>query len=286
VRENLLDLLQGTLPPEVLSRVKFDTLEYDPSEYVDDELAPYFKDICCSMMYGDRQIKISLLLEHKSFPEKNIHLQLLRYMLNVWENQKSNKHHLTPVICIVFYHGKRRWTRRDTIKDVPVELKGFVPRFDYVLFDTKDFEDHAIVQYFRRPNVKIGVWFLKRSDNLVGFIQQNPALSREIFREFRNIEKEKIQRLMVYLHEVSGLEPEEIIQIMETISPEAEDAFVAYRNRLIEQGIERGIEKGIEQGLKKIALNMITKGYSDESISEITNLSIKRIQDLRKECSD
>ena len=64
---------------------------------------------------------------------------------------------------------------------------------------------------------------------------------------------------------------------MKTISPESKDVFEEYRIRLIEQGIE--------QGLKEIAVNMITKGYSDEQIKEITNLSIKRIQILRKEHS-
>ena len=69
---------------------------------------------------------------------------------------------------------------------------------------------------------------------------------------------------------------------MKTISPESKDVFEEYRTRLIEQGIEKGIEQGIEQGLKNIAVNMIDKGYSDEKIAEITNLSIKRIQVLRK----
>ena len=293
VKENLQDLLQGTLPREALSRAHLDTLEYDPTEYIDRELAPYFKDICCNMSYGDRQIKISLLLEHKSYPSKNIHLQLLRYMLNVWENQESSKQELTPVICIVFYHGKRSWTRREMIKNVPEELQHFVPWFNYVLFDTKDIEDHAIIQHFRRPNVKIGVWFLKRGYNLIGFIQQNPALAREILREIKTIEKKNIEGILIYLYKVSGLEPEKIDKIMETISPEAKDAFDEFRTRLIEQGkvlgidqgIVQGIEHGIEQGLKKTALNMISKGYSDENIAEITNLSIKRIQDLRKECS-
>ena len=64
---------------------------------------------------------------------------------------------------------------------------------------------------------------------------------------------------------------------METVSPEAKDALDEYRLRLI--------EKGIEQGLKKISLNMIARGYSDEQIAEITNLNIKRIQSLRKERS-
>ena len=140
VKENLQDLLQGTLPPEIISGVHLDTLEYDPTEYVDKELAPYFKDISCNMRYGDKQIKISLLYEHKSYPAKNIHLQLLRYMLNVWENQEGNMQKLTPVIAIVFYHGKSKWTRSEMVKGVPKELKRYIPLFDYVLFDTKDIE--------------------------------------------------------------------------------------------------------------------------------------------------
>ena len=147
-----------------------------------------------------------------------------------------------------------------------------------MLFDTKDFEDHAIIQHFKSPNVKIGVWFLKRSDNLIGFIQENPLLAREILREITNIERTNIQRILFYLYNVSGMAPEKIDQIMEAISPESKDVFEEYRTRLIEQGIE----KGIEQGLKEIAVNMITKGYSDEQIVEITNLSIKRIQVLRQ----
>ena len=63
VKENLQDLLQGTLPPEVLSRVHLDSLTYDPTEYVDQELAPYFKDITCNMLYGEKQTK-SLWIEN------------------------------------------------------------------------------------------------------------------------------------------------------------------------------------------------------------------------------
>jgi len=293
VKENLQDLLQGTLPREVLSKINLDTLEYDPTEYVDQELDSYFRDITCNMLYGDKQIKISLLYEHKSYPSKTIHLQLLRYILNVWESQESSKVELTPVIAIVFYHGKQRWTRQEIVKNIPEELKRFVPLFDYVLFDTKDFEDHAIIQHFKRPNVKIGVWFMKRSNNLIGFIQENPLLAREILREFRNIEKTNIHRILFYLYNVSGMAPEKIDQIMKTISPESKDVFEEYRIRLIEQGIEQGIEKGIEKGmekgieqsLKETAVNMITKGYSDEQIKEITKLSIKRIKILRKERS-
>ena len=82
---------------------------------------------------------------------------------------------------------------------------------------------------------------------------------------------------MVYLYNVSGVTPEKIEQIMKTITLGGQEIINKHLIKLFEQEIE--------QELKKIAVNMITKGYSDEQIAEITNLSIKRILVLRKECS-
>jgi predicted transposase YdaD len=289
VKENLQDLMQDTLPGEIMSGIHLDTLKYDPTEYVDPELHTHFSDIVCNVLYGDTQIKISLLFEHKSSPSKQIRLQLLRYMLNVWKKQKGNSQELTPVIAIVFYHGRSTWTRAEIVNNVPEELKRYIPLFDYVLFNTKDIKDHAIIRHFGLPSVKVGVWFLKRSYNLIGFIRDNPRLARKILREIRNIEKTNIESIVLYLYNVSGMVPEKIDQIMKTVSPETKDVFDELRMKLIEQGREQGREEGreqgIEQGLRKIALNMIARGYSDEQIVEITNLSVKRIQALREEQS-
>lgn len=277
VKEDLLDLLRGTLPESILSRVHLATLEYDPTEYVDQELAPYLRDICCNMRYGDQEIKVTLLYEHKSYPEKYIHLQLLGYILNIWESQADNKQELTPVICMVFYHGKSRWPHAHFLLNAPIELKRYLPIFEYILFDTKEMEDHSIIRHFQSPSVKIGVWFLKQRENLIDFIQNNPSLAREIFKEISRVDQSKIERFVVYLYNVSGVVPEKIDQIMKTVSPEAKDAFEEFRIKLIEQGIEQGIQRGVLE----TATRMITRGYSDEQISEITDLSIRRIQALR-----
>ncbi|MCW3807323.1 Rpn family recombination-promoting nuclease/putative transposase [Plebeiibacterium marinum] len=268
VKENLEDLLLGTLPKEVLQGLKPETLTYDPTEYVDKELAPYFKDISCNMQYGYTNIKVSLLYEHKSYPDKNIHLQLLRYILNVWESQVANKQPLTPVITMVFYHGKPKWTDSGFVK-VPEELKRFVPLFDYALFDTKDIEDHAIIRHFKRPSVKVAVWFMKRSDNLIGFIKNNPDLAREMFSQLKEIDETIFQKIALYLYKVSGLEPDKIDEIMETISPQVKDAFAEAANEL----------KYL--GKKEVVVKMIAKGYADNEISEITDIAIEDIQKIR-----
>ena len=274
VKENLADLLHGSLPQDVLQGLKIESLEYDPTEYVDQELAPYFKDISCNMLYGETNIKISLLYEHKSYPDKNIHLQLLRYILNVWENQVANKQKLTPVITMVFYHGKRKWTESGFVH-VPEQLKRYVPLFDYALFDTKDIEDHAIIRHFKRPSVKVAVWFMKRSDDLIGFIQNNPDLAREMFSQLKGIDETIFQKIALYLYKVSDLEAEKINEIMETISPQTKDAFEEIRNELERSGFNKGVEQ--------TAINMVKKGYADAQIAEITGLGIEQIQKLKKE---
>ncbi|MBN1463406.1 MAG: Rpn family recombination-promoting nuclease/putative transposase [Paludibacteraceae bacterium] len=273
VKENLADLLQGSLPQEVLREIKLETLEYDPTEYIDQELAPYFKDISCNIMYGDTNVKISLLYEHKSYPDKNIHLQLLRYILNVWENQSDNKQELTPVITMVFYHGKRKWSDSGFIKNVPEELKRFVPLFDYALFDTKDIEDHAIIRHFKRPSVKVAVWFMKRSDNLAEFLKNNPDLAREMFSHIKEIDETIFQKIALYLYKVSGLEPDKIDEIMETISPQVKDAFA------------EAAKEFKNLGKREVVINMIKENCTDELIMKVTNLSLTEVQQLRKDYS-
>ncbi|MBR8536739.1 Rpn family recombination-promoting nuclease/putative transposase [Carboxylicivirga sediminis] len=272
VKENLADLLYGSLPKDVLQGLKIESLEYDPTEYVDQELAPYFKDISCNMLFGHTDIKVSLLYEHKSYPDKNIHLQLLRYILNVWENQVANKQKLTPVLTMVFYHGKRKWTDSGFVQ-VPEVLKRFVPLFDYALFDTKDIEDHAIIRHFKRPSVKVAVWFMKRSDNLIGFIQNNPDLARQMFRQLKEIDETIFQKIALYLYKVSDMESDKIDEIMETVSVQTKDAFAEARRELESSAV------------KRIAVNMINEGATDEYICKMTGLSSKQVEQLRTENS-
>ena len=74
---------------------------------------------------------------------------------------------------------------------------------------------------------------------------------------------------------------------MEDILPEIPQYYNKHHRKLIresmEKGMEKGVEKGMEKGVVKTALKMIQKGLSDEQIAEYTELSKKRIKELRKE---
>ena len=87
----------------------------------------------------ERDIFLFLLFEHKSRAEPLTPLQLLRYMVRIWEQQRANKERLTPIIPVVFYHGDREWhistEFQALFNDLPEAAKRYVPSFEYILQD-------------------------------------------------------------------------------------------------------------------------------------------------------
>ena len=282
----LVDLLQGTLPSEILVNAKLESLRLDPTEYVDQELASSFSDLCCNMDYGDHEIKISILLEHKSYPEKHIHFQLLRYMLNIWGHQIDNGKDLTPVVCLVFYHGGSKWSPAEMEIIIPEELKSFVPTFRFVLYDTSKYEEKEIFEIFCSPSVRVGVCFLKRNRKLVEVIENNPDIAGMFFREMEKmkiIEPEILELLVVYLLISSDEKPEKIFQIIEKESIEFPEIYNPHIRKYVKEQVEEQVKEGLEQRMFETARKMIARGYSDQQIAEITDLGLKRIKALRKE---
>ena len=64
----------------------------------------YYLDLAFKTKYKNTDTQIYLLFEHKSYPDKNVYFQILSYALSVWQEEKEN---LTPIIPIIFYHGKK-----------------------------------------------------------------------------------------------------------------------------------------------------------------------------------
>lgn len=52
------------------------------------------------------------------------------------------------------------------------------------------------------------------------------------------------------------------------------------------KGIEQGIEKGEESKTMKVVRIMNEKGYSNEEIAEVTELSIERVVELLKQINE
>jgi hypothetical protein len=92
---------------------------------------------------------MSLLFEHKSYPEPFIALAPLRYMLRIWEQWRKEDHtgRLPPIFPLVIYHGRQPWrvaTDFAALIEAPEAFIPFVPDFQYLLTDLSRYRDDEI----------------------------------------------------------------------------------------------------------------------------------------------
>jgi hypothetical protein len=136
------DFLRHHLPGELLASVDLSTLEVSPDTFVAEDLRQDCSDLVYRIAFADSELRIYLLLEHKSRPEHWTLLQLLRYAVAAGEQyrkQHPQARHLPPVYPLGLYHGEREWKAplsfHELVAPLPDALKPFVPQFRCELHD-------------------------------------------------------------------------------------------------------------------------------------------------------
>ncbi len=138
------------LPEKVMGLIDLNTLEISKDSFVEKDLKEYFSDILYMINFAGEPGYIYLLFEHKSREEKWIHLQLMRYLLSIWELdlKKGRKGSLPVIVPLVLYRGPGKWkssTRFSSLFHGPVEaLARHIPDFQFILYDLSRHSDEEI----------------------------------------------------------------------------------------------------------------------------------------------
>ena len=146
-REPARELLREYLPAEVAQLLDLDSLEITDSSYIEDDLRGHVADLVLRVRLQDgRRAVVYVLVEHKSVPDRWVALQLLRYMIRIWDDYRRQARSLPlpPIIPLVFHQGRRGWnlpTDFAALVDAPRELAPHVPDFGYLLIDLTRFSD-------------------------------------------------------------------------------------------------------------------------------------------------
>ena len=119
--ENTRDFLYTSLPMDIKSSIELDSLTIDPTSYVSNEMKDNFCDIVVKTKLKGTvstvpyDVDIYIVMEHKSYHDKAVFVQLLKYMHLMWEKDIAEKKPLRVIIPFIFYHGKRKW-------DIPLQF--------------------------------------------------------------------------------------------------------------------------------------------------------------------
>ncbi|MEA3494410.1 MAG: Rpn family recombination-promoting nuclease/putative transposase [Bacteroidota bacterium] len=278
-KNGIKEFVSKTISFDIVKKLDLNTLELDKTEYLDKRLNSSFSDLVYNCKYGEKQnVKISLLFEHKSQPEKFPHFQILGYMLRIWELQIKQKEELTPVIPIIFYHGKEKWDNKrfeEYFGNIDNELQSFIPKFDYELIDTSTYSNKDLREHFDNIELQVGLLIMKNIFNEQKMLEQIGHLSDQINKLLQTKEgQDFFDSISVYMLNSTEIASDKYRELMETISTQAEQQFVSTASRLRVKG--RIDEK------RSTAMKMISKGYSNTIIMELTELEENEIERLRE----
>jgi len=275
-KEEMTDLVVNGLP-QVAKLIDIASLQLDTTEYVDKTLNKSYSDLVYNCKYQNRDIKIALLFEHKSQPELYPHLQLLGYMLQIWQTCKNNKEPLTPIIPILFYHGTENWKHSnffDSFEDLDDNLKKYIPNFEYELVNTKLLSDKQIKKMFQQYSVKTVMLLMKH------IFDEPELLENEIEIIFESLPflmmdeqgRDLFKTTIVYLFKAAKTNPDKVTAKLKKLS--------IMGAQIAKTTAEQLEENGIEKGIKQVAINLIKNGHSNELIKGGTGLNDLQINKL------
>ncbi len=287
-KEAVAEFIEKILPTDIAKQIDLTTLTLDNNEYTDEKLKNYCSDIVYNCDYQNNQqntnIQISLIFEHKSYPEQYPHLQLMRYLLNAWESQLKQKQALTPIIPIIFYHGKKKWKQKPLTDYFEQELdstfKQFLPNFNYLLVDAVQ---HSNAEFKQLSNLElqIGLLLMKHIFDSERLLQDFVEIFSDINQLFNTKQgNDYFETLVIYLYNNTDLSIEQLEQKMNNISAETRENFISTAMQLQMKGKKEGIKEGIKEGLLKTAKNLKQMGLETEIIVKGTGLSAVEIEKL------
>ncbi|MFT3770748.1 MAG: Rpn family recombination-promoting nuclease/putative transposase [Minicystis sp.] len=188
--EHARGVLETALPQAIAARIDFSSLALLGTSFVDEALSDHHSDLLYSGRIGGRDGFLYLLWEHKSAPEPLTALQVLRYMVRIWdkhvaevlaERQSAKDEGRVPargsiklpvIVVVVLHHGPGGWTAAtrfedllDADEDLLAALGEHVPRFALVVDDVAAQSDDTLHARAASAYARLVLWALKNAQD-------------------------------------------------------------------------------------------------------------------------
>ena len=262
------------LPPEIVRHLDLSTAERCEDHFVDETLQAVETDLLYRVRWAGREAFLYVLLEHQSGVEVLMAFRMLRYVVRIWERWLRGHEGATslpPVIPLVLYHGRGRWTAATELTDLidaPCRLidvlRPHLPAFSFRLEDLSEQDDETLRALETTAFVRLVLLLLKRAREGDG-----ASLLRACAGLFSAASKgplgfQDVMAALQYLVRVSeGVHEEDIRWLADELSQESEEVIVTLADRWREEGLTRGREEGREQGRRSMLLKMLRLRFGE-----------------------
>jgi predicted transposase/invertase (TIGR01784 family) len=279
------ELLTSFVDEDFIKDLDFSTLKKLDKSFVSDAFRNKESDMIYQVKFKDDLIYIFLLLEFQSSVDKKMSLRMLRYICEFYEELEFKGEKLPAMFPVLLYNGDSKWTAETNIKNIIEDTlpKEFIPNFSYYKIAENEFSPETL---YKIKNTVSAIFLIEN----IGNIENLRNEIRNIISLIKDEKPEIIQLFRRWTNNLLGFYDKTINREITTIEEETEmfatvlekhDKKLFLKGR--EEGIEEGIEKGIEKGMRNVAIKLLKKGESPENISDITGLSVKEIELIKRE---
>ncbi len=286
-KENAIDFLKTFLPQNISENIDFGSLSMEKTGFVSDRLSETFSDAIfrCRLKNTNEEVFVSILIEHKSHPDKYVAIQLLNYLADAYWAQLKQSNTLQLIIPFIYYHGKEKWQYKSIpqiIENIPDTLKVFIPDFDTIFVDLNTMTE-AEMENITNLMLHSALYMQKYS------FSQELLLSKII--DILTIADRSHQKrgnflkcIFVYFNELVEIETGELRKIIASLPKSAKQEIMTtyqlIKKEGRKEGLEEGLEKGREEGLKKGVLNLHKRDFTIAQIAEIMEIPVDKVKSI------
>jgi len=244
------------LPSEVTAALDLDTVATVPGTFVDPELRSHQADAVFTVGLKDGgEAFVYVLIEHKSYPDRLTALQVLRYVVRLWEKtlRETGQPGLPPVIPVVLYHGRTPWRvpeRLSELLNAPEGLRAYQPELRYLLCDLGRYSDEEIRG---TAILQASLLVMKHifHDDLGEALSRALELLANLCQSQTGLEAVEVMLRYVAMA-TDRVGPEEIRNALTAaFGPEGEDIMPTLAEKWIEEGMTKGLQQGLQQGVQE-----------------------------------
>lgn len=214
------------------------------------------------------------LVEHKTKVEYNVAMQLLRYMIHIWEDyekemEKKYPHISTrkdfrypPILPIVYYEGRGKWTAPMDLADRILcrELLGeYLPHFKYQMVGLHDYSNEELLAKGDEISLAMLINKIRCVEDMEAFISLPDEQVEGILKDTPEYLLDIMENLLRALLYSMNLEEDETETAVSKIKERKmgrlfEDVtfdFQAEKRKAREEARREGLEEGRKEGRKE-----------------------------------
>ena len=271
------DFLKHYLPTQIANVVDLNYLTKENNSFVDERFKECFTDMLYRTKINGEDGYIYFLFEHKSYQDPLVILQLLRYIVRIWEEKYDRKTNKLPIIIpMVIYHGESKWNVQTKlinlikgIDGLPEETKKYIPVYEYELYDLSPFGQVMIVG-LALTKVVLEVMQLVMITDTKKFHEA----MKKVLEDIAQLPEDKFERFVeaciTYILSVrDDVDIGTIEKESREILSERSDVIMSVAERLRNEGRLEGKAEGRLEGKIEFVLKNLSKKFGEDLTDEM-----------------